>query len=98
MKTVIQYEVYLPSSDANVLKPLRRDLVDFFGGLTDGRHPQEGIWRFGRAEIKDQILVWRILSDRGDEGDQFLRQIKIRLERELKQEQVLVIRRTVGVL
>ena len=98
MTSVIENDIYLPASEPQRLAKARRDLIEFFGGLTDSRFRQEGVWRFGQTVIQDKITVWRILSDRGDDGDRFMRDLRERLERELNQTQILLVRRRVEIL
>lgn len=100
-----EYELYLPTTDRDgkpypedLFAGYRKDLVGFFGGLTDTRHRNEGVWRVGRVEVRDEIRVWRVLSDRGDEGLRFMRDFRARLERELRQDEVLIVVRSIDTL
>lgn len=94
-----EYEIYLPIGDREYPNDLteryRRELIEFFGGLTDTRHPNKGLWRVGSVTIKDEILVWRVLSDRGEEGRAFLKALRERLERDMHQDEILIVARSV---
>ena len=104
-KALVEYEVYVPTRNGRG-RPLprrpiaraRRELLEFFGGLTDTRQRNEGIWKVGGIEVRDEIVIWRILSGEGRRGDAFLRKTKAALERELEQDEILVIRRSVAKL
>jgi hypothetical protein len=98
----LEYELYLPTISPqgtlfsqDVLRQIRQELVDFFGGLTDTRHKNEGLWKIGGVTVRDEIVIWKILSNRGQAGDQFIRDVKLQLQKLLRQNEILVIRRQI---
>ena len=66
-----EYELYVPLThndgtpvDPKVLVKLRERLLEEFGGLTFFPQPNEGFWTFGGITYRDEIVVYRVLSDR----------------------------------
>lgn len=53
------------------------------------------MWRVGHVEVRDEIRVWRVLSDHGEEGRRFMRGFRERLERELRQDEILIVARSI---
>jgi hypothetical protein len=95
---VIEYDIYLPLNETHELGSIKQQLIDRFGGLTDTRHSNKGYWKAGGVVLKDEIVVWRILSEEEDEGERFLKGIKSLLEQKLKQEKILIVKRQVNAL
>jgi len=95
-----EYEVYLPvpnsKNEVELLEATRKELVDRFGGLTVTNFSSEGEWRIGPAKVRDQIQIWRILSEQKDDGDNYFRLLKKRLEESLHQQKILITRRVVS--
>ncbi|MDQ3233387.1 MAG: hypothetical protein M3Q07_16335 [Pseudobdellovibrionaceae bacterium] len=101
-QAALEYDIFVPLVESsgqryaeNVTQTIKRQIVEFFGGMTDAHHANEGWWKVGGMTLRDEIVIWRILSDRGSEGDAFIRRIKKSLEEVLKQDLILVIRRQV---
>jgi hypothetical protein len=101
---VIEYDLFIPLSynDGSPVEPeklerLRHRLVEHFGGLTDMRHHSAGQWRVGGVTFHDEIVIYRVLGD-SRKASAFLRDLKEELERDLRQEDVLIVARMVEVL
>ncbi|RYZ65133.1 MAG: hypothetical protein EOP09_14785, partial [Proteobacteria bacterium] len=69
MPTDYEYEIYLPvrDNDGNVFPDrlfadYKKSLTERFGGVTDTRIHNEGVWKIGNVEQKDDVVVWRVLS------------------------------------
>jgi hypothetical protein len=99
---LLEYDLYLPiydndgeSYNTQVFNRIKSKLVDYFGGITDFRHKTDGAWKMGKVTFNDEILLYRILSNRGEEGRAFLTRLKQSLEVELGQDQILIIERSV---
>lgn len=98
----LEYDLFVPTveqsghryTDSDT-ESIRAEIIQFFGGLTDTRHRNEGIWKVGGIEVRDEIVIWRVLSTKGADGDRFIEEIQKRLQQQLKQEHILVIRRAV---
>lgn len=92
-----EYEMYLPvptqPSEKNLLDEVRKQAVEKFGGLTITNFSSQGEWRIGPVRVRDQIQIWRILSDKN--ADDYFDQLKKRLEQALQQQKILITRRAV---
>jgi hypothetical protein len=100
-----EYEIYLPTKTSDgkaiadeLLKKIRSTLIEKFGGLTDTRVKTDGFWKSGGVTILDEILLWKVLSQGDDAGDDFLKKTKTELEQLLKQEKILIVKRAVETL
>lgn len=97
---LVEYELFLPARDghdqpidAARLAPLRQELMARFGGLTDTQHRNEGRWRLGPIEIQDEIFIWRVLAEDSVAHEDFMRELRARLEREFAQDEILILKR-----
>jgi hypothetical protein len=102
LQSYLEYDIYLPTVSPqgaiysqDVLQQSRQDLIDFFGGLTDTRQKNEGLWKIGGVTVRDEIVIWRILSNRGPGGDEVINKVKRKLQEVLHQSEILVVRRQV---
>lgn len=98
---MIEYDLFLPigaPAFRKVAESARKELVKYFGGLTDTRHHHEGQWKIGNAIYTDDIVIWRVLSDRGAAGERFLCALGKKLRKKLGQKELLITRRLVEVL
>ena len=98
-----EYDIYVPTADRDgvryenpELEVIRKELTDYFGGLTDTKYRNEGLWKVGSVTVRDEIVIWRVLSDKGGEGDEMIAKVKAQLERCLAQELVMVVKRSVS--
>jgi len=99
---VKEYDLFIPLRDSDgqklgpaKLKELQAELVEHFGGLTNFPQANLGLWKFGDAVYRDEIVIFRVLSNDAESAAQFLRKIKSRLEAELKQDEILIVARDV---
>jgi len=76
--------------DHDILHGIRDELVARFSGLTAfTRAPAEGLWAPGEAEAKrDEIVVFEVMTDKIDK--QWWSEYRRRLERQLRQEAVII--------
>lgn len=102
MKPALEYDIFVPLVEASgeryaeaVTDAIKNEIADYFGGLTDTHHRNKGLWKVGGMTVRDELVIWRVLSDKGPAGDEFLSRIKARLEKALRQDLILVIRRAV---
>ena len=77
---------------------LRRRLFDYFGGLTDTRQRNAGAWKVGNVVFHDDIVIYRVLAVKQHPARRFLMDLKEELERELRQQEILIVEREVEVL
>lgn len=104
-REALEYDIFVPLVAASgqryaeaVTRAIQSEIADFFGGITDTHHKNEGWWKVGGIMVRDELVIWRVLSNKGAAGDEFLRTVKERLEKALEQDVILVIRRRVDVL
>jgi hypothetical protein len=100
-----EFEIYVPLHyndgspvEAEKLERLRERLFDYFGGMTDTRQSNTGSWKVGNVVFHDEIVIYRVLAVKQHPARQFLMNLKQDMERELKQEEVLIVEREIEVL
>ena len=94
-------EILLPlfDNDGKRLAPelyadVREELVGVFGGLTAfSRSPAEGVWEEGGERSNDDIVIFEVMSDTLDRA--WWRRFRERLEREFRQDEIVVRAREV---
>jgi len=102
---VKEYEVYVPLTyndgspvDDEVVERIGVQLLDFFGGLTFFPQPNKGSWKLGDVTFRDEVVIFRVLTDKVRPAKKFLRQLKEVLKTDLKQEEILIVEREVRTL
>jgi hypothetical protein len=102
---VKEYDIYVPLryNDGTPVEPrelqtLKQLLVDHFGGLTFFPQPNEGFWTAGGITYRDEIVIYRVVTDKTRGAKRFLTTLKERLKRSLEQEEILITVRDVDVL
>ena len=102
MTRLYEYDLYFPATATSTaeekLVALKKALTDFFGGLTDFRHRSVGEWKIGAVTFHDEVVLIRLLHADRDAARAHLQKIKDDLERDLSQEQILIIEREVSQL
>lgn len=105
MRRLFEFDVFVPLVmaggrrwPAKTLRHYKSVLVQEFGGVTDFRHRSRGEWRYGNVVYLDDIWLLRVLSDDRRHAHRVLRELQSRLQRELKQQEVLIIEREVRML
>ncbi len=100
-----EFEIYVPmhyndgsAIESAKLDNLRRRLFDYFGGLTDTRQRNAGAWKVGNVAFHDEIVIYRVLAVKQHPARRFLMDLKEELERELRQQEILIVEREVEVL
>lgn len=100
-KIIHEFDLYLPlttnrgKSLRSKVEKIKRRLVEAFGGVTDFRHRNEGIWKFGNIIYKDEILILRVLFKKTRTNIKKLDQIALQARANLKQKSLLIVRRKV---
>jgi len=99
---VREYDIYVPLyyNDGSPIEPrkfefLQARLLEFFGGLTFFPQPNKGFWKAGDTTFKDEIVIYRVLTRKGNAAERFLIQLKRELKKSLKQEEILIVERHV---
>jgi len=92
------YEVYIPLKyndgspiDPRILDHLGERLLETFGGYTFNPQPHRGAWRMGDVTFHDEIVIFRVLTGKTRSAARFFKQLRGDLEKELRQEKVLII-------
>jgi hypothetical protein len=95
---VKEYEIYIPltHNDGAPVAPeklvqLRDLLLKQFGGVTFFPQRNEGFWTFGGVTYRDEIVIYRVLTNRTRAARKFFREVKEQLKRELEQEEILIV-------
>lgn len=98
MRTMYEYDLYFPNTHhdaAEILRELKRELTEFFGGLTDFRHRSEGAWKFGGVTYRDEVILLRMLGDDRERSRAFLQKIRVNLQERLEETEILIVEREV---
>jgi len=102
---VKEYDIFVPlyfndGSPIEALKfqRLQAELLENFEGLTFFPQPNEGFWKLGGVTYRDEIVIYRVLTNRVRSARRFLSRLKQRLKHELQQEEILIIERDVETL
>ena len=100
-----EYDIFIPlynndgtPIEAIKLQDLQSRLLERFEGLTYFPQPNQGFWKFGEMTYKDEIVIYRVISQDAAGSRDFLANLKKRLKAELKQEEILIIEREIGLL
>jgi hypothetical protein len=95
-----EYEVYLPMKqsdgcevDPGEIRKIKDRLAHEFGGYTEVTQRCEGVWKIGGVIFRDEITIVRVLDDGRNEID--MATFRSALEKQLKQERVLIVAREV---
>ena len=100
-----EYDVFIPLfyNDGTSVEPakfqdLQFRLLERFGGLTYFPQANQGFWRIGNVTYRDQIVIYRVISQDSGASRVFLGHLKEHLKREFQQHEILIIEREVGLL
>jgi hypothetical protein len=102
---VKEYELYVPLAynDGSPVEPRKIDwigerLLERFGGCTFFPQRNEGMWRMGSVTFRDEIVIFRVLTDKVRLARRFFRALKTELKEELHQEEILIVEKDAEVL
>ena len=100
-----EYDIFIPLfyNDGNAIEPtkfqdLQRRLLEQFDGLTYFPQANHGFWKFGEITYRDEIVIYRVIGRDATSARQFLGDLKEHLKRDLRQEEILIIEREIGLL
>lgn len=98
-----EYEIYLPTTlndgtpvDGSKIQAVKDTLIKAFGGYTHLNQRSQGAWRMGGVTFHDEVTIVRVLDDGSARFD--MASFKEFLKRDLQQEAILIISRTVTAL
>lgn len=104
-KRAFEFEIYVPAYKSNgtrvsphFFKQLRKKLVKQFGGLTDFRYRNLGIWKLGKVNIHDEIIIMRVMASSKSSARKYLSKLKRVLAKQLQQKEILIVERGVVLL
>jgi hypothetical protein len=102
---VKEYDIFIPlyyndgsPIEVRKLQRLQARLLERFEGLTFFPQPNEGYWKLADVTYRDEIVVYRVLTNKTRSSRAFLSKLKADLKRELRQEEILIIEREVETL
>jgi hypothetical protein len=105
VKSAVEYDVYLPlykndgaKIGAALIKKIRKQLVDQFGGLTHFRHRNLGLWKFGALTFRDEIIIFRVIGENRSQGRKFFKNFKPVLAKALGQHMILIVERRITIV
>jgi hypothetical protein len=73
-------------------------LLEQFQGLTYFPQPNEGFWAFGDVTYRDEIVIYRVISQNPSTSRHFLADLKKHLKTEFRQQEILIIEREIRLL
>jgi hypothetical protein len=102
---VKEYDIFIPlyyndgsPIEAVKFQDLQSRLLARFAGLTYFPQPNKGFWKFGEMNYHDEIVIYRVISSDPANSRDFLVSLKQSLKEQLKQKEILIIEREIGVL
>lgn len=100
-----EYDLFIPLCDNDgrpiesaKFQDLQARLLEQFDGLTYFPQPNQGFWKFGGATYRDEIVIYRVISQDPAGSRGFLTSLKELLKEEFQQQEILIIERDVGLL
>jgi hypothetical protein len=95
---VKEYEVYVPLRyndgapiERHKIDAIGQRLLEHFEGLTFFPQKNHGFWKMGSVVFRDDIVIFRVPTDRVRAARTFLRALKVELRRDLRQEEILIV-------
>lgn len=102
---VKEYDLFVPVNyndgtpiEAEKLERIQSLLLDEFQGLTYFAQRNEGYWKMGNVTYRDEIVIFRVITERGQAAREFLERLKNELKKDLEQEEILIVERDVDTL
>lgn len=100
-----EYDIFIPLyyNDGTPIEParfqeLQARLLERFEGLTYFPQPNQGFWKFGGMTYRDEIVIYRVISQNPAKSRDFLANLKEQLKQQLQQQEILIIEREIGLL
>jgi hypothetical protein len=100
---VKEYDIFVPlfynngsPIESAKFQELQRRLLERFEGLTYFPQPNQGFWKFGDMTYRDEIVIYRIISQDSVTSREYLGKLKAHLKQEFQQLDILIIEREVG--
>ena len=100
-----EYDIFVPlfHNNGSPIEPakfqeLQKRLLEQFEGLTYFPQANQGFWKFGDITYRDEIVIYRVISQDSVASREYLGKLKQELKQEFQQLDVLIIERDVGLL
>lgn len=100
-----EFEVYLPLNyndgtpvEKGKIDKVGEDLLEFFGGLTFFPQKIKGFWKMGNVIFRDEIVIFRVITDKPPLARRFLKRLQKELKKEFQQEEILIVEKDAHVL
>ena len=100
-----EYDLFIPlfyndgsPVEERKIEAIGERLLEQFTGLTFFPQPNEGPWKMGEVTFRDQVVVFRVVSDNARRARRYFVAFKERLKKELRQEEIFIVEREVKVL
>jgi hypothetical protein len=84
--------------DPSKYQELQGALLERFEGLTYFPQANQGFWKFGSITYRDEIVIYRVISQDSAGSREYLGKLKEHLKQEFQQLDILIIEREVGLL
>lgn len=98
-----EYDIFVPLfyNNGSPIEPtkfqeLQGMLLEQFEGLTYFPQANQGFWKFGNITYRDEIVIYRVISQDSGASREFLSKFKEHLKQEFQQLDILIIERDVG--
>jgi hypothetical protein len=102
---VKEFDIFVPLSfndgspiPAKLFQKLQTRLLNRFDGLTFFPQPNRGFWKMGEVTYRDEIVIYRVLTEEGAMARRWLSSLKKWMKAEFQQEEILIVQRTVGLI
>ena len=100
-----EYDIFIPlyyndgtPIESAKFQEVQSRLLERFEGLTYFPQPNQGFWKFGNVTYRDEIVIYRVISQDPVISRDFLANLKERLKREFQQHEILIIEREIGLV
>ena len=100
-----EYDLFIPLyyNDGTPIEPakfqdVQARLLERFEGLTYFPQPNQGFWTFGDMTYRDEIVIYRVISQSPAASRDFLAGLKGHLKKEFQQEEILIIEREISLI
>jgi hypothetical protein len=84
--------------EARKFQSLQKWILQRFDGVTIFPQANKGTWKMGNVVYEDEIVIYRVFTDRSKKAHKFFKMLKEKLKSAFRQEEILIIVRNVGVV
>ena len=100
-----EYDIFVPLlyNNGSPIEPIEFQelqglLLEQFEGLTYFPQANQGFWKFGDMTYRDEIVIYRVISQDSTASREYLGKLKQQLKQDFQQLDILIIERDVGLL